>query len=147
MRCATHLSNHVSRPLRKAHHFRWNSCSKGDDGRGRRLPMVSTGTSRTRFPHTDKPNPSSPPTTMESLRLLQKKFSVQKNSDFALRFTPRVSNRNWSRGPACPLHRFALECELSAGRLRILTRTIAAFRTLYESRRFVIESRHDCWRA
>jgi hypothetical protein len=52
--------------------------AKGDDGRDDGFLMVSTGSSRTRFPHADKPNPSSLPTTMESLRLLQKKFSVQK---------------------------------------------------------------------
>ena len=45
------------------------------------------------------------------------KIFSPKNSDFALRFTPRVSNRNWSRGgAACPLHRIAPESFLIAGR-------------------------------
>src|SRR5437667_12534404 len=56
------------------------------------------------FHQTDKPNPSSLPTTIESLRLLRKKKFSPKNSDFALRFAPRLSNRNWSSAARlCPL--------------------------------------------
>jgi hypothetical protein len=39
------------------------------------------------------------------------KIFSPKNSDSALRFTPRISNRNWSEGPGL-LHRIALEREL-----------------------------------
>src|SRR6266446_1280685 len=65
--------------------------------------MVSTGSSRTRFPHTDKPNPSSLSTTTESLRLLLEKNSVQKTLTSRYDLRLGVSDRNWSRAPACRL--------------------------------------------